>query len=132
MSIQTAINSSADTLTAKTARFIIGSSVPVAGGVLSEALGTVLSSVTLLKSSIGIYGAVACAAILLPLITELLIWRAVLIITAGAAGLFSLPQISGLLKAVDSMMSVLLGIILTVGAVFIISLAVVVSAGRAR
>lgn len=30
------------------------------------------------------------------------------------------------------MMSVLLGIILTVGAVFIISLAVVVSAGRAR
>ena len=132
LSIQTAVNSSADTLTAKTARFIIGSSVPVAGGVLSEALGTVLSSVTLLKSSIGIYGAVACAAILLPLITELLIWRAVLIITAGAAGLFSLPQISGLLKAVDSMMSVLLGIILTVGAVFIISLAVVVSAGRAR
>ena len=132
LSIQTAVKSSADTLTAKTARFIIGSSVPVAGGVLSEALGTVLSSVTLLKSSIGIYGAVACAAILLPLITELLIWRAVLIITAGAAGLFSLPQISGLLKAVDSMMSVLLGIILTVGAVFIISLAVVVSAGRAR
>ncbi len=132
LSIQTAVNSAADTITAKTARFIIGSSVPVAGGVLSEALGTVLSSVTLLKSSIGIYGAVACAAILLPLITELLIWRAVLIITAGAAGLFSLPQISGLLKAVDSMMSVLLGIILTVGAVFIISLAVVVSAGRAR
>ena len=52
--------------------------------------------------------------------------------SAGAAGLFSLPQISGLLKAVDSMMSVLLGIILTVGAVFIISLAVVVSTGRAR
>lgn len=39
LSIQTAVNSSADTLTAKTARFIIGSSVPVAGGVLSEALG---------------------------------------------------------------------------------------------
>ena len=99
---------------------------------LSEAFGTVLSSVTLLRSSVGIYGAVACAAILLPLITELLMWRAVLLITSGLAGLFSLPQISGLLKAVDSMMSVLLGIILMVGAMFIISLAVVVTAGRAR
>ena len=99
---------------------------------LSEALGTVTASVTLLKSSVGIYGAAACAAILLPLITELLIWRAVLLITAGVAGLFSLPQISGLLKAVDSMMSVLLGIILMVGAMFVISLAVVVSTGRAR
>lgn len=132
LDIQTAVNSSADTLTAKTARFIIGSSVPVAGGVLSEALGTVTASVTLLKSSVGIYGAAACAAILLPLITELLLWRAVLLITAGVAGLFSLPQISGLLKAVDSMMSVLLGIILMVGAMFVISLAVVVSTGRAR
>ena len=132
LGIQTAVNSSADTLTAKTARFIIGSSVPVAGGVLSEALGTVTASVTLLKSSVGIYGAAACAAILLPLITELLLWRAVLLITAGVAGLFSLPQISGLLKAVDSMMSVLLGIILMVGAMFVISLAVVVSTGRAR
>lgn len=47
-------------------------------------------------------------------------------------GPFSLPQISGLLKAVDSMMSVLLGIILMVGAMFVISLAVVVSTGRAR
>ena len=80
-----AVNSSADTLTAKTARFIIGSSVPVAGGVLSEALGTVTASVTLLKSSVGIYGAAACAAILLPLITELLMWRAGAVVNAGVA-----------------------------------------------
>ena len=51
LSIQTAVNASADTLTAKAAKFIIGSSVPVAGGVLSEALGTVTASMGLLKSS---------------------------------------------------------------------------------
>ena len=130
LGIQTAVNSSADGLVSKTAKFIIGSSVPVAGGVLSEALGTVTASMGLLKSSVGIYGALACAAMLLPLIAELLIWRLVLLVTSAAAELFSLSEISGLLRAVDSMLSVLAGVILMVGAMFIISLAAVVTGVR--
>ncbi|MBQ2285753.1 MAG: hypothetical protein II252_00350 [Clostridia bacterium] len=132
LGIQTAVNSSADSLTAKTAKFIIGSSVPVAGGVLSEALGTVTASMGLLKSSVGIYGAVACAAVILPLVAELLIWRAVLTVTSAAAELFSLSVISGILKAVDSVMSVLIGILLITGAMFVISLAIVVTAGKGQ
>lgn len=132
LGIQTAVNSSADSLTAKTAKFIIGSSVPVAGGVLSEALGTVTASMGLLKSSVGIYGAVACAAVILPLTAELLIWRGVLILTSAAAELFSLSVISGILRAVDSVMSVLIGILLITGAMFVISLAIVVTAGKAQ
>lgn len=130
LGIQTAVNASADTLASKTAKFIIGSSVPVAGGVLSEAINTVTASMGLLKSSVGIYGALACAVTLLPLVIELLIWRAVLLVTSAASQLFSLGGISGLLKAVDSMMAVLIGIILLVGAMFIISLAAIVTGVR--
>lgn len=132
LGIQTAVNSSADSLTAKTAKFIIGSSVPVAGGILSEALGTVTASMGLLKSSVGIYGAVACAAVILPLAAELLVWRAVLTVTSAVAELFSLSVISGILKAVDSVMSVLIGILLITGAMFVISLAIVVTAGKSQ
>ena len=127
LGIQTAVNASADTLVSKTAKFIIGSSVPVAGGVLSEALGTVTASMGLLKSSVGIYGALACGVTLLPLVIELLIWRVTLLIASAVSELFSLPEISGLLRAADAMMSVLIGILLLVGALFIISLAVVVT-----
>ena len=67
---------------------------------------------------------------LLPLIAELLIWRLVLLVTSAAAELFSLSEISGLLRAVDSMLSVLAGVILMVGAMFIISLAAVVTGVR--
>ncbi|MEE1238921.1 MAG: hypothetical protein UHO61_03235 [Acutalibacteraceae bacterium] len=130
LGIQTAVNASADTLVSKTAKFIIGSSVPVAGGVLSEAINTVTASMGLLKSSIGIYGALACVVTLLPLIIEILIWRAVLLISAAVSELFSLGEISGLLRAVDSMMSLLVGIMLLVGAMFIISLAAVVTGVR--
>ena len=130
LGIQTAVNSSADTLVSKTAKFIIGSSIPVAGGVLSEAMNTVTASMGLLKSSIGIYGALACAVTLLPLVIELLIWRAVLLISSSVSEIFSLGGIAGLLRAIDSMLSVLIGIILLVGAMFVISLAAVVTGVR--
>ena len=130
LGIQTAVNSSADTLVSKTAKFIIGSSIPVAGGILSEAMNTVTASMGLLKSSIGIYGALACAVTLLPLVIELLIWRAVLLISSSVSEIFSLGGIAGLLRAIDSMLSVLIGIILLVGAMFVISLAAVVTGVR--
>ena len=44
--------------------------------------------------------------------------------------MFSLAKISAILRAIDSMLSVLLGVVLLVGGLFIISLSVVVSAGK--
>ena len=130
LGIQTAVNASADNLSVKTAKFIIGSAVPVAGTALSEALTTVTASMGLLKSSVGIYGVVACCVIFLPLLIELILWRVVLTVTSCIAKIFSLPKIASLLKSIDMMMSVLVGIILITGAMFIISLTVVVTAGK--
>jgi len=130
LGIQTAVNSAADTLTIKTAKFIIGSAVPVAGTALSEALTTVTASMGMLKAGIGVWGVVACAAIFLPLLIELILWRIMLCITAAAADLFSLGEISSVLRSVDTVISLLSGIILLIGAVFIISLTVVVGAAK--
>lgn len=130
LSIQTVVNSAADNLAMKTAKFIVGSSVPVAGSVLSEALGTVTASMGLLKSSVGIYGTVVLIAILLPLIIELLIWRVVLMVSSIISELFSVGHISGLLKSIDSVLAILIGIILLTSAMFIISLSVVITAGK--
>lgn len=130
LGIQTAVNSAADTLTIRTAKFIIGSAVPVAGTALSEALTTVTASLGLLKAGIGVWGVIACAAIFLPLLLELIMWRVMLCLTAAAADLFSLSEISAILRSVDTVMSLLCGIILLIGAVFIISLTVVVGAAK--
>ncbi len=130
LSIQTAVNSAADSVTLRTAKFILGTSVPVAGGVLSEAISTISTSMGLLRSSIGIYGVVALAIMLLPIVVELILWRCVLMVNISLGELFSLPKITGVLRAVDSMLSVLVGVVLLVGGMFIISLSVVVMAGR--
>ncbi len=129
LSIQTVVNAHADNLAMRTAKFIIGSSVPVAGGVLSEALGTLTASMSLLKSSVGIYGVVICCIIFLPVLIELILWRFTLWVADFVALSFGLPKISGLLQAIDTVLSVLIGVILLTGAMFIISLSVVIGSG---
>ena len=128
LSIQTSVNAAADTLSIRAAKFIIGSSVPVAGTVVSEALTTVTASMGLLKSTVGVYGVIACCAIFLPLIAELLMWRIMTVLTAIVSDLFSQGKISALLRSVDTVLSLLIGIILLTCVMFVISLAVVIKA----
>ncbi len=130
LSIQTTINASADSLTIRTARFVIGSSVPVAGTVLSEALTTVTASLGILKTSVAIYGVVACCVIFLPLLVELLLWRLCLNVAALVSDVMSVINIGRLLRSIDTAISVLCGIILLTMALFVISLTVVVSVGK--
>ena len=73
---------------------------------------------------------VACAIIFLPILAELFLWRIVLTVTDSVSSLFSLGKVSGVLKGIDSVMSVLIGIILLILAVFIISLTIVVGAAK--
>lgn len=126
LGIQTAVNSAADTLALKTGKFIIGTAVPIAGQALSEAAAAVTASLALLRSSVGAYGIVALAAILLPIIAELLLWRAVITVCSAAARQFSLASVNKLLKAVDQMLAFLIGIILLIAAMLIISLSLTV------
>lgn len=132
LSIQTAVNASADTLSLKTAKFIIGSSVPMAGTALSEALTTVTASMGMLKTTVGIYGVIACAAVFLPILAELVLWRLTFNITATISDLMSVPKISSVLRSADTVLSVLIGIILLTAAMFIISLGVVLAAGGTK
>ncbi len=130
LSIQTTISASGDTLSIKTAKFLIGSSVPVAGNVLSEALTTVTASLGVLKTSVAIYGVVACCTLFLPILVELIIWRLILNLVSVVADMLSAGSTGKLLKSVDSCLAVLCGILLLTAALFIISLTVVVSVGK--
>ncbi len=128
LSVQTAVNSAADSVALRTTKFIIGTSVPVAGAALSEATAVLSSSLSLLRTSVGIYGVVALCAIILPIVISLMLWRVMLMISTVVSEAFSQPLITKLLKSVDMMLSLLVGVCLLVGAVFIISLSVVVGA----
>ncbi len=129
LGIQTTVNSAADSLAVKTGKFMIGSFVPVVGAPISEALTTVKACVSLLKSSVGIYGVVATALILLPAVAQLFMWRLSLLLSSAAAELLSSGKTAALLKAADSTVSLLMGILLICSVAFIISLTILTAVG---
>lgn len=132
LGVQTAINSASDGVAIKTSKFLVGSFVPVVGSSLGDALTTVQSCLSLLKSSVAVYAVVAIAAVFLPVLLELLLWRAALLATSAVADIFSMEKISGLLRSTDSVLAILIGIVLCIALLFLVSVTVVVLAGGSQ
>ncbi len=130
LSLQTTLQAAGDNLGMKAAKFLLGA-VPVVGSALGEALTTLRGCLALLRASVGMYGVVALAACLLPVLLELLLWRAVLLLLAAVCDLTELDRVGGILRAADAVVAVLAGVFLFFGALFILSLTLVLRAGGA-
>ncbi len=117
----------ADTLAIKTAKFILGTTVPVVGGALSESASGVAASLSAMSGTAGIYIILALCIIMLPLLTELLCWRLSLILIKHLSSLFAVPAIRSLAEALESVISLLLGFCLLALVLLIISLGVLIS-----
>lgn len=129
LSIQTTIGAAADSLSLKTAKFVVGSFVPVAGTALSETIATLGGSVKILQNGIGVYGIVAVLLAVLPTAAAILVWRLTLFLSKTAAEMLALPTATKLISAVEDTLSTLLGVLFFVGALFIISLSIILKVG---
>lgn len=130
LGVQTAVNATADSLALRTSKFIIGTAVPVAGPALSEAVATVSTSMQLLKSTAGIYGVIALLLLLLPIVIELFLWRVSMMLLGIVSEILDTGRVTSIFKAIDSMLALLIGVTMLIGALFIISLTIVVSVGK--
>lgn len=129
LSVQTTIGAAADTLSLKTTKFVVGSFIPVAGTALSETISTLHSSIKILQNGIGVYGIVVTLITVLPTVAALLSWKLALFLSKTAADMFGLPIAAKLVSSVDDTISMLLGVLLFVSALFIISLSLVLKVG---
>lgn len=85
LSLQTLLSHSADSLAMQTGKFLIGSGIPLVGQTASNALGSVLAGLKLLKSSLGFAAIAVVAASFLPLLAECLLYSLIFNLGAGAA-----------------------------------------------
>ncbi len=125
LGIQTVVGGAADSLGSKTAKFVLGTAVPIVGTTVSEALSTVRGCVKLLGSSVAVYGIVAVVLLILPTVIELLLWRISLLLGSSAADILGQTKAAALIRSVDAAVSFVLGIMILVGVLFIISVTVV-------
>lgn len=124
LTIQGAVGSSADSLSLKTARYFAGSLVPVVGSAVGDAMASIFSSISMVKTSVGAIGIISCCAIFIPILLELLCYKAAFAICSGIGDVFNAKHISSILKAAGSAVGIMLAIIISYLMMIIISTAI--------
>ena len=125
LGVQGVVTSAADTLGVKTAKFALGSFVPVVGGALSEAYGSVLGGLGLIKSTIGAFGILVIAVIFIIAMTPTLLMLVSVRLSAGVARILGCDPLYNALSAAGWVAGLMLAIVLCFGATFIISTSIV-------
>ncbi len=130
LTVHSIVASSMDETTAKAAKFVVSSFVPVVGSALGDALQTVTGCVKLLKSGVGAFGLLAGALIFLPVILQCLLWMVTLNVCAGAGDVFELKEITSLLRAIAKAVELILAIVLCCMTILTVSTAIVLLMGK--
>ena len=128
LSLQSLTGAAADNLGMRAMRFSIASFVPVVGGSLSEAFSTIRGCLQLLRSTLGGFGMVATALIVLPSLLRCVGWSALLTVCRTMAELFSLRTAVDVLEAAAGTMKCLIGVLCACGSFLIIAVTVVTTA----
>lgn len=121
LTIKGILSNIADSVAVKGAKMIVSSVVPIIGGSMSDAYAAVVNSLALLKSSVGVFGIAAIAAVNLPVITELLFWSASMTFSAVIADVFSLESIADFYREVSNVIKTFNAILIFCCMLFIVS-----------
>lgn len=128
ISTGTFLNSNIDAVSAKAAKTLSSSLIPVVGGVIGDSLSVVIGSVSIVKSGVGAFGIIASIVVFLPTVIEAVIWIAVCSIGEITADLFEMPTIGKFMAAGTSVSKLILALLLSVLTVCVICSAIVVFA----
>lgn len=127
--IQTAIGASGDTFVARSVRFASGVFVPVIGGMLGDAVRTVIGSVSVIKGTVGAVGVVIVLSVVIPPLVVVLMHKLLLLMCSIIAKVLGCDRESALLCDLGGALSVLLALVIGSGVVAIIAFAVFINTG---
>ena len=123
---QTAVASAADTVTARGAKLISSTVIPVVGGAVGDTLRTVAGSVQYVKSVVGIGGILFVAYVTLPVFVSILLSRLVLLITSSMAQMLGCRGASRLLDELGNIYGCMLGAVSISAIAFCVAFAIFV------
>jgi len=129
LSIKSLIANTADALVIRGVKVVAGS-IPLVGGALSESVGAILSSVTLVKGAVGGFALLAALALYAPVLVELLLWSVMLKLLAAASELFRQSKAAEVFKSAAYAVAILGACVVFNAALLLISTGLVITVGR--
>ena len=129
LSVQTMVAGSADSVGTRTAKFLIGSFVPVVGGALSDAYSAAQGCLRLIKTSVGAYGILVAALTFLPILLQVVCWYLITNLGTIAGDILGVGKVSDILKSCSSVLAILLAVIFCYMLLIIVSTTIVMVVG---
>lgn len=121
LAIKGSLASAGDSVAVRGVKMLVGSAVPVVGSALSDAYTSVLGSITLIQSAVGIFGIVVFALMHVPVILDLLLWYLALSFTASVSEALGQKQAATLLNGIASTVSLVNTLVIFTAFILIIS-----------
>lgn len=111
MSVTGVVSGSTDAAALKAAKVTISSTVPVVGGILSDASESVLVSMAVMKNAAGIYGILAVLAVFMGPFIKVGLQYLLLKMSSALCGFFANKEIAMLIESFSSAMGILLAMV---------------------
>ncbi len=131
LATQSILSAKSDNAAMRGVKFAVSGFVPVTGGAVSSTLGTLATSVELLRGAVGVIGIVTILLLLLPVVLELAMMRGVFGIASFLAGLLGCSSEKRLLDETTGLYGFLEGVALLSAVIFLIAMAVFASVSAA-
>lgn len=114
LSLQTAVSAASDNAAIKTAKFVVSQGVPLVGGTVSDAVNTLQGGILILKSSVGVYGIIAVAVMIVPVLASLICYKAAALAAEGLAEMFGLKELAALFKSFGAVITIITALVICV------------------
>lgn len=125
LTVQGFVSGSADTVANKTAKFLIGSTIPVVGSALSDAYTSVRGCLGLMRDTIGTFGIIVSLCTFLPVLIETSVIVLVLNLSEVVGRVLGTEKVCAILKAISSVLTLIIGLILCYAIMLIVSTTII-------
>ncbi len=115
-----------DSLTSRGIRFVVGRTVPVIGGAVSDTYSALVSSLSLIKSTVGIFGIVTVVLTVFPSLLELIGWVFALSVIISISELLGSNDCVGMFNIFKDALTLLGATTVFSAVIFIVSVGVVI------
>ena len=127
LSVRSVVGASVDSVSSRTAKYLISNSVPLVGAAASEAYASVKGSLLLLRNGIGGIGIIALAVMLLPPLIHMILYKLCFGALGAVSEVFGTKKLSALFKNINAVLSAALGILVCFTLMFIVSTGIVMT-----
>ncbi len=112
LSMQTLLASSADSLSMRTSKYIVSSSIPIVGSAVGEAYSSVVAGIGVIRASTGVFGVLCVALISLPVLAFCFATYASVKSAGFVAEIFGIDELKKLFYGVANVLSIALAVLI--------------------